>query len=812
MKIQNLPSRKPKLLKKNFKIVKLSEPVLAALQMVREELRRFTVDLTSLSKNLWITRDAKENLFVEQKFFNVNVRLRKSFFEKAICTGYSRKELEYAGWITDVITTTVSIIFPKLAMDTQSIAASILVYLDLLNEDIWVKVMKYNLNWLFCKNLKQESPDDIESWHEDGFLLAGPLGRQVRTRLLRMGNSQKDLIILNTVLQGIKKGLPPLSDKVVQKTIQAQKDRLTQTKITPPDVLEDVEEIVLNLSLKKIQVGSVSPLYKLSTHASFERPRSFGGSWGETIQFESIFPEDSIDLNPKIFRSEVSSIGYEGISHMVLSFKSLLYMNCQPTLGLELIKAYEDFIVVDPIKNLRSETFRSMFSEITQSSKVEPIQEPIKVRMISKSSTRINGIYNELSELVFNQLVKRFEFSNCKKEFTETDCNELYRNCVDFWGDEELVCLSGDFEASTDMVHMDITKVILPLLTNDPISLKILERALTEQILFIDHKSMKGTELFNSCYKQTNGQLMGCRFSFPILCMFNLCLYISAAQRYSNKGFKAYLTAGLVKIVGDDLLSFIPRKMVTIWEQTCSSGGLKKSLGKNYVSDRFAVFCSRMFRKTFFKYYDEGVYTRWIFVPYMNMGFPFAMKKGGGKGGYQDFSRKELNEQLEKLFGSFEDTWKQWLPKVLKERFVGEIRKHRRDVMYSCLDDFSLGLIDYPTNEQKSNVQWALRFRNFISQNCRFSILPEKYQVLDTFNQLYFTEVREMSKDIDLIYRSHKFIAEKKNSKWSYIKSNTSSFLSSLVNHGNHLRSVDSLRLGPNQVGTKDMKRLSELQ
>jgi len=753
-------------------LAKPSFLVAHATQMVRELLSRWKLDPSSLSGE-----DLEHNQAITIRLFGVNVRLRRSSLERLRSLNYSEKDLEYASWIVDVLTTWLQIVFPKLATKPSDVAASIIVFMDLNFDNSWVKLLKDSFNWIFCKCTEQEEPEDIRSWHERGFLLAGSYGRQIRCRLLRLRMKRtQDAILLNTLLQGVKKGLPEVSEGMVDTAVLGQKDRLTCMEETPPEVLGDLEKRLTELNLKKVGVRKPSHMYSVSTHASLERKRSEGGTWGEL--FDLLPDQDT--------QRAISQLSYSQMFGYVMSFKCLYKIEYSYIFGRHREIYYmADFDHKEAILEARQKTFSPELKSRIHNSIAIPIIEPLKVRMISKSSSYINGLYNELSEQIFDQLIRKFEFSNCKKELEESDVHQLYNNCVTFWGTTDLYALSGDFEASTDKIHMDITTLILPMLALDPISLRILEIALTEQI--ISASVGRGSKREQFSYDQCRGQLMGCRYSFPILCLFNYLLFVQSIIEYLEfKGISRRDFAGIVKIVGDDLLSFIPRDFFPFWDKRTSSGGLTKSLGKNYLSNKFCIFCSKLFVKKLIRL-PEGICYQWLLVPYLNMGFPFAMKKGGELGGFNRKSDEEFSLAIMKLPGSFEDTWWYRLPKRMSDRFVDQIKIHRNDVRVSCLDDFSLGFCSYPKIEQRAKTKWSLRFRRRINLSTKKHNWPERYGIFGTFYDLsYQVEIFDYKK----IWA---FSKKRVGRNWTYTHTNSRAFMSSLQKVGNSFVSQEFL-------------------
>lgn len=91
---------------------------------------------------------------------------------------------------------------------------------------------------------------------------------------------------------------------------------------------------------------------------------------------------------------------------------------------------------------------------------------------------------------------------------------------------------------------------------------------------------------------QTRGQLMGSPTSFPILCIMNLALTRHALELSAHRQLE--LAELPILVNGDDLLFRAHPWEYRIWEQVTRLGGLRPSLGKNYISSKYFTINSEL--------------------------------------------------------------------------------------------------------------------------------------------------------------------------------------------------------------------------
>jgi hypothetical protein len=197
---------------------------------------------------------------------------------------------------------------------------------------------------------------------------------------------------------------------------------------------------------------------------------------------------------------------------------------------------------------------------------------------------------------------------------------EDVQNILDVSGPELNFWCSGDYEAATDNLHADATLAAVNAIAGDPIVNKIMTRALTGTKIhfdtFRDNEELSPEEIPED-FVMERGQLMGCVFSFPLLCAINLAMYRLSIFRYS--GHWPRLEGLPVRVNGDDILFRTDKELYGIWSKTIEEVGLLKSQGKNYLSEKTAIINSCYF---------SSAYDRVEMHPYLNGSFLTGIRKG----------------------------------------------------------------------------------------------------------------------------------------------------------------------------------------
>nr|UJQ92763.1 MAG: putative RNA-dependent RNA polymerase [Narnaviridae sp.] len=216
------------------------------------------------------------------------------------------------------------------------------------------------------------------------------------------------------------------------------------------------------------------------------------------------------------------------------------------------------------------------------------LTEPFKVRVITRGAVDPYHLSRRYQPDLWRPLA-RFPSSRLVGEPTSKGAILQFLSECD--PDDDRLFVSGDYEAATDYLDPDLSRTALEAACDSigvPAEDKIvLLRALTAHVI-LDPES--GEEVG----RQVRGQLMGSPISFPVLCILNL-----AFTRYALElAGKTVLRLDDLPILvnGDDLLFRAHPWEYRVWERITRFGGLRPSLGKNYVASNTFTVNSELWR------------------------------------------------------------------------------------------------------------------------------------------------------------------------------------------------------------------------
>jgi len=201
------------------------------------------------------------------------------------------------------------------------------------------------------------------------------------------------------------------------------------------------------------------------------------------------------------------------------------------------------------------------------------IPEPLKVRMITKGEEDI-----WILKPVQKAMWKSLQSFPC---FQLTGCPDIPFDFMKTWRWKPYL-LSGDYEAATDNLNMDIMQVAIDELA------KVLPDSLSDWLRWeggaheVHYPPSSGLQPI----LQTRGQLMGSLLSFPVLCVANATT-IGMVKRQNLSDLQALIN-------GDDILFQENLREIRKWKQIASSMGLSPSIGKNYQSKDFGSINSQL--------------------------------------------------------------------------------------------------------------------------------------------------------------------------------------------------------------------------
>jgi hypothetical protein len=210
-----------------------------------------------------------------------------------------------------------------------------------------------------------------------------------------------------------------------------------------------------------------------------------------------------------------------------------------------------------------------------------PILEPFKVRHITASPAAIQRDLHDLQAAIHSAMTRlpAFQLSHETPSADLLDLANLYLaphlQPGDAW-------VSGDYTASTDNLDPEVSEIAAEELCS------AMGLGLKARHLFIAGLTRHRFE----GRPQTWGQLMGSVISFPVLCIANLALTLTAFQ-LAGRRYHSVAKPGVL-VNGDDVGFPADGWTRYVWRLVTSSGGLSPSVGKNFVSREFLQLNSQM--------------------------------------------------------------------------------------------------------------------------------------------------------------------------------------------------------------------------
>jgi hypothetical protein len=358
------------------------------------------------------------------------------------------------------------------------------------------------------------------------------------------------------------------------------------------------------------------------------------------------------------------------------------------------------------------------------------ILEPLKVRTVTLSCSLGQRFLTPIQKSLWKFLSRLGPFRLIGEPLQESHIQYV----VDTIRENQKI-LSGDWKASTDNLAQEVSRVVLEEILmkvessnfDDPrILLDVIARVkggfLASKIHYDGSKMfprMVGVEWpdINETVEQTNGQLMGHKLSFLVLCLINFGIHWMSCEREEGRDLSLYELLDLHPCLcnGDDYLSVATETRYKHWEDISRSFGLEKSIGKNYYTRDLAQVNST----TYFVSYPEGVFKllfppKYHYTPFVNLGLLTGRGKGmdpestvyprEGKMSTRFSHLLEDGNVLDKRFSSFIDVTCQEAPlsSVWRDLNLGietEIKTrvlklwtYQMDQLRSCLNSYGLNI------------------------------------------------------------------------------------------------------------------------
>jgi hypothetical protein len=385
---------------------------------------------------------------------------------------------------------------------------------------------------------------------------------------------------LHTVVQGWKKSLMPMKPTGVVANLQ--KHAKVLSGIDQPleeevrDVIERVCEVLIVPKISKVPTVSSSISIKSTIESNFKN----GGMLG------FIRKDAGLGLLPR---------APEFLGYLYEYEKDYLPVPCYSSLSMHVADMHSmmaDYRRLNLTKNPTSRPYA--------------ILEPLKARIITKPNvTQYMGL-KVIQKKTWEMLSHFDQFSLIGQPISS-----WFLAYLDFFKDDSERWISGDYEAATDNLNMEVTLLIARYIYSrqDPAVFELIKRALmgSDFCYDVSQASPRYEDVptfdnyLSRCepisFTQTRGQLMGSILSFPILCIANYCAFHLAMER--REGHQLFPFGARIKKVfinGDDILFTADEKTYSIWLETIKLFGFKPSVGKNLSSPDYAQINSCIYK------------------------------------------------------------------------------------------------------------------------------------------------------------------------------------------------------------------------
>lgn len=373
-----------------------------------------------------------------------------------------------------------------------------------------------------------------------------------------------------------------------------------------------------------IYTDRLTSYFSTEEKKQFKPHQSCNGSLGfENLIFPCYFDQSVVDLTSSTYTSSRSR-NLPRCGRLNFSFKRVERKSLIPIIwntfrasvdffhsktskywtqivGSECLQAFETEEGLKMIREIprsgASQTVRYSFPRLPPKEllpvRVEPIKEPLKVRIITAGLAETRCL-KPLQQAMHAYLGTQKQFClthgtkflekamlNCTENSKRDPKIDEILDRLDSLEGRDLVYCSGDYESATDNFILECGSVILK-----------------QALQFVDHEptrewAMKEVSSHILHYPresqlkpivQTNGQLMGSLLSFPLLCLVN-----DATAKLAGASQDHYL------INGDDIVLRVERQVANKWRKIAPGLGLTLSLGKTFFDSDFGTVNSQLF-------------------------------------------------------------------------------------------------------------------------------------------------------------------------------------------------------------------------
>jgi len=486
-------------------------------------------------------------------------------------------------------------------LSPQEFDLEILRYQSLCSFGLAAKALKLAVNVAFCRHWEKTScpqlPPALPSWFAPERALPRPL-RVTLGRIRSRPKAEKYALLVNTLFQGLKKGLLPIMDHEIEDSLLSHAASLATAVETPEPLLNRFSSLSKEFAERYLRpLEQDDPVCRrMSRKATREVSMAEGGNLGAFREFAYCWVDPSSKMWALAHVPVPEFIGY------VAKYEGGKICHVDP----------EEVRVLMPVWREDFLTWLKTTPGYRGSSYAVPsvILEPFKARIITKPSLGQSCFMQPLQKRLWTALrnVPGGYFALIGEPLQRSHLWSVVSQC----SDQTKKLVSADFKAATDNAHSDASRAVLdPCLAE--LDVGIMSEIRVQRSMCsskISRHRPNGDELSpyprDSPYSQfftggelpefrmQNGQLMGHNVSFPILCMLNYCALHCSWEEYLGRRVKfGRIPPALFN--GDDALFACDDRLYRIWERNVKAIGLSPSVGKNFVSRDFLQINSELY-------------------------------------------------------------------------------------------------------------------------------------------------------------------------------------------------------------------------
>jgi len=411
------------------------------------------------------------------------------------------------------------------------------------------------------------------------FLFPAVWGRFIKLKLFRSG--EREAIWWAAGILALKKGLPDLRGSLVEEALSKHEGALTSETGCVPVAFNLLDKIRM-VTEALFPPGTCPTTWEnlvMATSATTATPRQGGGARAEIFQLGARIPVLDSELEDRVqgplggFVAVRGDPGYRNPARVPFRSGPRGPKGLSP--AVDVVRAA---VVSDPLKS------RVVTLTHVERGMLKPFQQALHKRLRHLPPFVLTGEWVRADHLD-SRFGKRVS--------------------------EGALLNSGDFSAATDNVPSEISRAILGVMMRSTYPASDKDRGCYHRFFSEGMNSLTENVIqYGDLQKQQKrGQLMGSLLSFPVLCVFNFCVWAIAhyEAQYASRGQswksflrrlskRHFLQTLPVLINGDDILSCCDLMEYGSWSRLVKEVGWTLSVGKSYLHSQVAVINSQVFR------------------------------------------------------------------------------------------------------------------------------------------------------------------------------------------------------------------------